>query len=264
MRGGSFNSYSGCEENHWEDIHDLSGISEAKNNVSSKTFSSKEPHEHKKQSQKVLSSNKAVNMGDMKRRNVKYFVNEYSHLSKGAIFEIKRVNKKPIKSKPSNKSNKKKSRKSESAASTPNPTNTKPGDSSKVEYQKKAFKITKKSDKKEKGSRNDESDQDSCYEKSHKESKNKLSHDHVVSPYSSPVDITADTTITEKNNWEKESNSKAGYVSSFKKEKSKKVNKDQYKDFLFRESRKKRGPKKVKRQQGEGPVIHFSLSGDKI
>lgn len=140
------------------------------------------------------------------------------------------------------------------------------GKSGKREPQRKAFKITKTSDKKEQGNRKASLNKETLSKKNPKETKTKFSNDPEASSCSNPVDILTVTTHTEKNSWGKSDKiSKSSSGLSSKKEKSKKISKDRFNNFLFKDSRKKREPKKMKRQhQGDDPIIHFSLSSQRI
>lgn len=73
------------------------------------------------------------------------------------------------------------------------------GKSGKREPQRKAFKITKTSDKKEQGNRKASLNKETFSKKNPKETKTKFSNDPEASSCSNPVDILTVTTHTEKN-----------------------------------------------------------------
>lgn len=183
---------------------------------------------------------------DQNSKPLRYFVNTYDNLpARGPIFEIKKVSRKKnpvLESQTPSKQIK--------PSSTPEESVSKPTDPEAL--QKKAFKITKKSAKKE----NSSVKVPASSKNGQKEGKKKLAADLVPSPNTSPTDsspiaqkmslkkIKEDQKVRETPNPSKKSGQSASG------EPSKKIAEDDFSQFLFNgKDRKKRtrGPKKVTR-----------------
>ncbi len=206
-----------------------------------------------------LMTTKGVNMGDSKRKPIKYFVNDYSNLGRGKIFEIKRVQRKPSKVKQVPLMSRKRTRQSEHAPVSSKRYSSRPEEPSKRDAQKKAFKITKTGEKRD--SRKSSTEQEVTVFKASKSSKGSLGKKTSVSTSSSP----GSTVVQPIKSSSRYKGRPRNATTNAKKEKSRKKAKEELTNFLFKDTRKKRGPKKVKRAyKGDSPIMHFSLASDKL
>jgi hypothetical protein len=212
-------------------------------------------------------SNLNSTFGANKNRTIKYFVNNYDNFSlNGPIFKIKRMDRKIITNKGSIVSNRKRNRQFDDSQVRAKELNQADDET----RQKKAFKITKSSDKKEVISNKDTPEYSTDYEKHIKESKSKISNDPIPSPNTTPTDSStafAQKVAPRKKEDKKASQHKGGpkkTPSSATLKPFRKINEDDFADFLFRDARKKtREPKKVSRSILDQPITHFNLNEDR-
>jgi len=193
-----------------------------------------------------LMTTRGVNMGYTKRKTVKYFVNDYSNLPRGNVFDIKKVVRKFSKPKNISSSGRKRTRQSEDAPTSSKRTQPKPEAPSQRESQRKAFKITKSNDK------SSNSQVKNGSKKPIKPSKppqnpSKLSKTRQMSSLSttsSPNPMPQNPKTPQKSH--------------------SKPSKSKLSKQLLAHKLKKRGPKKIKRAYKEEPIVHLSLTNGKL
>jgi hypothetical protein len=213
-------------------------------------------------------SNLNSTFGANKSRTIKYFVNNYDNFSlNGPIFKIKRMDRKITTNKDSIVSNRKRNRQFDDAHIRAKELNQADDET----RQKKAFKITKSSDKKEIISNKDTPEYSTDFDKHIKENKSKISNDTIPSPNTAPTDFSiapAQKVAPRKKEDKKGFQYKGGAKkapTSASLEPFKKINEDDFADFLFRDTRKKtREPKKVSRSILDQPITHFNLNEDRV
>lgn len=203
-----------------------------------------------------------------KNKPTKYFVNNYDDFTlNGPIFSIKRVERKTSINKGSSILNRKRTKQSEDVLTKSKELNQADDET----RQKKAFKITKSSDKKENISNKETPEYFTDFEKPLKDSKSKLSNDTIPSPNGALTNNSCAPALKVAPR-KKEDRKAFVYTKRSQKikfstalEPVKKISEDDFADFLFRDARKKtREPKKVSRSILEQPISHFNLNEDRV